>query len=59
MDKIRAKEIATSPIMVNVTYNGIPIYIESVNENSWSAKIHPLNQPSNKQEVSLTNLIEH
>lgn len=59
MDKRRAKEIASSPVMVNVTYNGTPIYIENVNENKGFANIHPLNQPGNRQEVPLTNLIEH
>lgn len=59
MDKKRAREIASSPVMANVTYNGAPIYIENVNENTGSAKIHLLNQPGNRQEVPLTNLIEH
>ncbi|KOA18469.1 small, acid-soluble spore protein H [Clostridium homopropionicum DSM 5847] len=59
MDKKRAKEIAYSPVMANVTYNGAQIYIESVNDNKETANIHPLNEPKNKQEVSLANLIEH
>lgn len=59
MDKRRAKEIVSSPIMVNVTYNGTSIYIENVDENNATADIHPINQPNNKQEVALTSLIEH
>lgn len=59
MDKRRAKEIASSPIMANVIYNETPIYIESINDNEETACIHPLNQPQNKQEVSLTTLEEH
>ncbi|MDD4504536.1 MAG: H-type small acid-soluble spore protein [Clostridiaceae bacterium] len=58
MDKRRAKEIASSPVMINVTHNGMPIYIENIDENSGTANIHPINQPNNKQEVSITNLIE-
>lgn len=58
MDKRRAKEIASSPIMTNVTYNGTPIYIESVNDNKETANIHVLNQPKNAQEVPLTTLVE-
>jgi len=58
MDKIRAKEIASSPIMANVTYLGTQIYIENVNENKETANIHPLNIPKSRQEVSLNNLIE-
>jgi small acid-soluble spore protein H (minor) len=59
MDKKRAQEIASSLVMANVTYNGTPIYIENVNGNNGSANIHPLNQPDNRQEVSLNSLIEH
>lgn len=59
MDKRRAEEIASSPVMANVTYNGTPIYIENVIENKASANIHPLNQPGYRQEVPVTSLIEH
>lgn len=58
MDQKRARDIASSPTMINVTYNGTPIYIESVNENNGTANIHNLNQPNNKQVVPLTNLKE-
>ncbi|WP_416198411.1 MAG: Small acid-soluble spore protein H (Minor) [Sporanaerobacter sp.] len=59
MDNQRAKDIVSYPVMVDVTYNDMPIYIEAVNENNNTAKIHFLDQPENKQEVSLNNLIEH
>lgn len=58
MNNQRAKEIASSSIMANVTYNGSQIYIESVNETNNTASIHFLNQPENRQEVSLNSLIE-
>jgi len=59
MDKQRAKEISTSPVMANVTYNGTQIYIKDVNEHEGTAKIFSLSQPKEEQEVSLTSLIEH
>ena len=59
MDKKRARDFASSPVMANVTYNGTQVYIESVNEIGGTANIHPLNQPKNSQEVSLTSLVEH
>jgi len=59
MDVIRAKEIASSSMMADVTYKGTPIYIESVDFNKETANIHPLNDALNSQEVSLTNLKEH
>ncbi len=58
MDKRRAKEIAVSPNMINVTYNGEPIYIQSVNEQNETANIHPLGQHDKQQEVSVTSLKE-
>lgn len=59
MNKQRAQEIAASPVMANVTYNGVPIYIQNVDENNETARIYPLNEPNNEQEISLSNLIEH
>ena len=59
MNKQRAQEIAASPILANVTYNDVPIYIQNVNENNETARIYPLDEPENEQNVPLTNLIEH
>lgn len=59
MEKTRAEEISSSPVMANVTYNGKRIYIENVNEGSSSANVHALSDPSKTIEVPLNNLIEH
>ncbi|MFJ8245135.1 small acid-soluble spore protein H [Peribacillus asahii] len=59
MNKQRAQEIASSPVMANVTYNGAAIYIQHVNDGNDTARIYPLDEPENEQEVLLTNLIEH
>jgi small acid-soluble spore protein H (minor) len=59
LDKKRAKEIASSPIMAKVTNNGAPVYIENVNENTGWVSIHYLNQPDRKEEVPAADLIEH
>lgn len=58
MDKQRAKEIVSSPIMADVTYNQQKVYIEHVNESKETANVYPLNQPNQKQEVPLNNLRE-
>jgi len=55
----RASEIASSPVMANVTYFGVPVYIESVSVENRRAVIHPLNQPDSSQTVSVSSLIEH
>lgn len=58
MDDERAKEIIFSPIMYEVTYNGVPIYIESVNSDNTTANIHFFDQPNSSQKVSISSLIE-
>ncbi|PFH89043.1 small acid-soluble spore protein H [Bacillus sp. AFS088145] len=59
MNKQRAQEIASSPEMANVTYNGVPIYIQHVDETNETARIYPLGQPDREEEVSINNLSEH
>lgn len=59
MNKQRAKEIAESAEMANVTYNGVPIYIQHVDEDHGMARIFPLDEPQKEHEVLLTNLKEH
>ena len=58
MNTQRAKEIATSPVMANVTCNGVPVYIQYVDENNETARIYPLDQPEKEQEVAIANLTE-
>lgn len=59
MDKQRAKKISATPVMANVTFNGTQIYINNVDEKDDTATIFPLEQPENKQKVSIANLVEH
>ena len=56
MEEKRAREIAASPVMANVTYNGKQIYIENVNRQS--ANIHLLQDPSQRQTVDVGDLTE-
>jgi small acid-soluble spore protein H (minor) len=58
MNRDRAAEIYASPNMVDVTYNGRPIYIENINPSKDMASVHYLNQPGYTQEVWLTQLVE-
>lgn len=59
MNKQRAQEISSSPIMANVTYNGDSIYIQHVDSDNETARIYFLDQPDNEQEVSLHSLLEN
>ncbi|WP_066048590.1 small acid-soluble spore protein H [Robertmurraya korlensis] len=58
MDSQRAQEISFSSVMTNVTYNGKQIYIEHVDQQKGMATIHPLDEPTKKQTVSVTSLLE-
>lgn len=58
MNRKRAKKIAASSRMSNVTYNEQPVYIEQVNPDNDKVSIHYLDQPENSLEVDLTQLIE-
>lgn len=59
MNTQRAKEIAESPVMANVTYNGSPIYIQNVDDSNELARIYLLDDPQNEKEVAIKDLIEH
>lgn len=59
MNPQRAQEIAASPVMMNVTYQGVPVYIQNVDEKNETARIYPLDQPEQEQSVSLNTLTEH
>lgn len=59
MDTVRAQEIAASPVMANVTHNDVPIYIQRIDEQRGIARIYPLGNPENEQDVPISNLIEH
>ncbi|MED4224272.1 small acid-soluble spore protein H [Neobacillus cucumis] len=59
MDIQRAQEISSSPVMANVTCNGRQVYIEHVDQQKGTVTIHHLDDPNNKQSVSISNLIEH
>jgi small acid-soluble spore protein H (minor) len=59
MNAQRAQEIAASSVMANVTYNGVPVYIQRVNQQKETARIYPLDQPQNEQEVPLSSLQEN
>lgn len=58
MDTRRAEEIVSSPVMVDVTYNGSKVYMEQVNDKRNSCVVHYLDKPDKKLSVPLSNLIE-
>ncbi|GED57715.1 small acid-soluble spore protein H [Brevibacillus formosus] len=59
MNKQRAKEIAASPVMANVTCDGIPVYIQHIDDDNDMARIYPLDQPDQEMSVPVASLREH
>lgn len=59
MNRHRAEEIAASPVMANVTCDGVPVYIQHVNEHNETVRVYPLDEPENEQNVPLSSLEEH
>ena len=58
MEIQRALEIIESPVMVNVNYHGIPVYIKEVNSNQQTAIVFPLDEMEHEQVVELNGLTE-
>ncbi|WP_047980311.1 H-type small acid-soluble spore protein [Ornithinibacillus contaminans] len=56
MEPNRAKEIIDADVFVNVTYHGIPVYLQAVQEDV--AKIFPLDAMNHVQEVDIEGLSE-
>lgn len=58
MNKQRAQEIANSPIMADVTCDGVPVYIQHVDAENDTARIYPLDRPDQEETVALSSLTE-
>ncbi|GIN93085.1 small, acid-soluble spore protein H [Siminovitchia terrae] len=59
MNAMRAQEIANSPVMAIVMLNGERVYIQHVDGDNETARVYPLDDPSNEQNVHLSDLVEH
>jgi len=58
MDRLRAQEIADSPDLKNVVYQGKRVYIQHVDNNNDTARIYFLDDPQKEIDVQLTDLRE-
>ncbi|WP_372632102.1 H-type small acid-soluble spore protein [Cohnella sp.] len=59
MNKQRAQEISESPVMANVTYQGIQVYIQHVDPERETARIYSLLNKEDEMEVSVDALTEY
>lgn len=58
MNVQRAKEIAQSPEMIDVTYLGEKIYIQHVDEKNETVTVFPLDNRENEMVVNVAHLKE-
>lgn len=58
MNAQRAAEIASSPVMVRVTYDNRPVYIQHVDEAAGTARIYALDRPEDEWNVPIRQLEE-
>lgn len=58
MDISRAKEIIGMDKTIDVQLEGVPVWIESVDSSTSTAKVHVKDQPSDQRTVSVTELQE-
>jgi small acid-soluble spore protein H (minor) len=54
----RAKKIAASPVMKNVTHDGIPVYIQHVDDQNETVRISHLDEPEVERNVPVDSLKE-
>lgn len=58
MDLARAKQILDAEQKINVTLNGQPVWIDSIDTESRTAKIHAENNPKDSRIVPVQQLQE-
>ncbi|WP_245719376.1 H-type small acid-soluble spore protein [Pelagirhabdus alkalitolerans] len=55
---MRAKEIKEDPVMKNVYYQGRPVYIQSVDDDTHMVTIRFTKEEEDLHEVEVTDLVE-
>ncbi|PEA82957.1 acid-soluble spore protein H [Bacillus pseudomycoides] len=58
MDVKRVKQILSSSSRIDVTYHGVPVWIESCDEGSGIANVHDVKTPNETVQVDVTALEE-
>ncbi|MEN1937703.1 acid-soluble spore protein H [Paenibacillus sp. 102] len=58
MDIKRVKQILSSSSRIDVTYQGVPVWIESCDEGSGIANVHDVKTPHETVQVDVTALEE-
>ncbi|QTD41273.1 H-type small acid-soluble spore protein [Sporosarcina sp. Te-1] len=58
MDSTRARQIVSSPDDIEVSYNGVSIWIDKVHEDDRTATVHLRQSMEERSEVAISELKE-
>ncbi|QBP41837.1 H-type small acid-soluble spore protein [Paenisporosarcina antarctica] len=58
MDTKRIKQIVSSPKEIEVTYNGVSVWIDQIHENGELATVHLRRSLEERSEVNIAELKE-
>jgi small acid-soluble spore protein H (minor) len=58
MEINRVKQIVSSPKEIIVNYNGVPIWIQSYDENASTARVYTRTNPDDEMDVAIGELTE-
>jgi small acid-soluble spore protein H (minor) len=58
MEMNRVKQIVSSPKEITVKYNGVPVWIQGVDEQANTARVYAQLDPDDEMDVSIRELLE-
>lgn len=58
MEMNRVKQIVSSPREIIVSYHGVPIWIQSYDENANTARVYTRSKPDEEMDVAVGELTE-
>ncbi|WP_456277866.1 H-type small acid-soluble spore protein [Bacillus sp. AK128] len=58
MEMNRVKQIVSSPAEITVTYHGVPVWIQSVDENANTARVNTHSKPEEGMDIPVVELEE-
>jgi small acid-soluble spore protein H (minor) len=59
MDSQRARQIVSSPDEIEVSYNGVSIWIDKIHEDDRTATVHLRQAMEERSEIAISELKEH
>lgn len=58
METIRAREIVSSPNEIEVSYNGVSVWIDKIHDDDRTATVHLRQAMEERSEVAISELKE-